>query len=179
MLCRVRSRNAFRGRSVFLGSYVWSKAIDDGNSYRRQGDQGELAQDSLHASEKSAGYDVRHRVVASFLYEVPVCGPGKPCFGSAGRVLLGGWQVNGNRSRRRADFSSHRFWPAPPPRTARAHPAPIVVAGVSPYLPEKPAKRRPLAQCHGVQLCGAFHHRPRRCQRLGRTGHERGRFARF
>ncbi|HYO83522.1 MAG TPA: TonB-dependent receptor [Bryobacteraceae bacterium] len=78
-------------------SHTWAKAISDGNSYRRQGTQGELAQDFLNVSERAlTGYDVRHRFVANALYELPVCRTTEACFGSrAARWLLGGWQING------------------------------------------------------------------------------------
>ena len=87
----------FRGGFTALASYTWSKAIADGNSYRRQGAQGELAQDFLHNRERGlVGYDVRQRVTGSFLYDLP--------FGSGKRVpvsnkvldrIAGGWQLSG------------------------------------------------------------------------------------
>ncbi|MCS7027007.1 MAG: TonB-dependent receptor [Bryobacteraceae bacterium] len=85
------------GNFSFLTSYTWAKAISDGNSYRRQGFQGELAQDFLNVSERAlTGYDVRHRFVANFLYAIPLCQAKSSCFGSAAaRAMLGGWQWNG------------------------------------------------------------------------------------
>lgn len=81
----------------FLTSYTWSKSISDGNSYRRQGIQGELAQNFLQNSEKAlTGFDVRHRFVTSFLYELPFCRTSQACFGSrVARAVLGGWSTNG------------------------------------------------------------------------------------
>jgi hypothetical protein len=85
------------GGLSFLTSYTWAKAISDGNSYRRQGFQGELAQDFLNVSERAlTGFDVRHRAVANFLYQIPFCQTKDGCFGSGvARTLLGGWQWNG------------------------------------------------------------------------------------
>ena len=88
----------FRNGFTMLGSYVWSKTIADGNSYRRQGTQGELAQDFLHNRERGlTGYDVRQRFVTSFLYSLP--------FGKGQRVgstvsgwadkIIGQWQISG------------------------------------------------------------------------------------
>jgi outer membrane receptor protein involved in Fe transport len=81
----------------FLTAYTWAKAISDGNSYRRQGFQGELAQDFLNVSERAlTGFDVRHRLVVNFLYQIPFCQTKDGCFGSAvARTVLGGWQWNG------------------------------------------------------------------------------------
>ncbi len=80
-----------------LVAYTWAKAISDGNSYRRQGSQGELAQDFLNVSERAlTGFDVRNRLVANFVYQIPFCRTSATCFGgSAARLLLGGWQWNG------------------------------------------------------------------------------------
>ena len=82
---------------TFLSTYTFSKTIADGNSYRRQGTQGELAQDFLHNRERGlTGYDVRNRFVTSFVYEFPF---GKGRRFSPGSTMLdhiaGGWQVSG------------------------------------------------------------------------------------
>ena len=87
----------FRSGFTALSSYTWSKTIADGNSYRRQGTQGELAQDFLHNSERGlTGYDVRHRFTASFLYELPF-GKGKlvPVSNRVLDAIAGGWQISG------------------------------------------------------------------------------------
>lgn len=118
----------------FLTSYVWSKTISDGNSYRRQGIQGELAQDFLRNGEKSlTGYDVRHRIVGNVLYEVPLCAPGKPCFGKAiGRTILGGWQATAIVQAQ----SGFPFTPVLASSTANngRTTRPNVVTGVNPYV---------------------------------------------
>jgi hypothetical protein len=71
--------------------------IADGNSYRRQGTQDELAQDFLNKSERGlAGFDVRQRFVASALYGLSF-GKGKR-FGSGSKLVeavMGGWQTSG------------------------------------------------------------------------------------
>jgi hypothetical protein len=87
----------FRGGFTALASYTWSKAIADGNSYRRQGVQGELAQDFLHNRERGlVGYDVRQRVTGSFLYDLPF-GGGKrvPVSNAVLDRIVGGWQLSG------------------------------------------------------------------------------------
>jgi outer membrane receptor protein involved in Fe transport len=119
-----------------LGSYTWSKAISDGNSYRRQGSQGELAQDFLNNSERAlTGFDVRHRVVSNVLYEVPFCGKGTACFaGRVGRALLGGWQVNGI-VQAQSGFPFTALLASATANNGRAT-RPNIVAGVSPYVPE-------------------------------------------
>lgn len=71
-------------------SYVWSKVIDDGG-----GDH----QDSynMRADRAVTSYDIPHRLVVSYIYELPF-GRGRR-FGSntprAVNWILGGWQVNG------------------------------------------------------------------------------------
>jgi outer membrane receptor protein involved in Fe transport len=119
-----------------LGSYTWSKTISDGNSYRRQGVQGELAQDFLNNSEKAlTGFDVRHRFVSNVLYEIPLCASGQPCFGAAiGRALLGGWQVNGI-VQAQSGFPFTVLLASATANNGRST-RPNVVAGVDPYVPK-------------------------------------------
>ncbi len=82
----------FSSGVAILGSYVWAKSLDlasnDGNSgvgnqatnpFRQNLDKG------------PSDFDVRHRVVTSFLYEIPLFNKSR----GALRTLLGGWQVNG------------------------------------------------------------------------------------
>jgi len=80
------------------------------------------------------GYDVRRRVAGNFLYEVPLCGPGKPCFGPAGRALLGGWQVNGI-VQAQSGFPFTVLLASSTANNGRST-RPNVVAGVSPYVPD-------------------------------------------
>jgi hypothetical protein len=74
-----------RGYSV-LASYTLSKAKDNTSS-----DDGYNAQDQLNPEDNYglADTDQRHRVVTSFVWELPSPGAG------ASKVVLGGWQFNG------------------------------------------------------------------------------------
>jgi hypothetical protein len=73
-----------------LGSYTWSKAIDDNaTSFNLQNWDG--------VTRGPAATDFRHNVTISSLYELPV-GRGKRFGGSmpaAADAILGGWQMNG------------------------------------------------------------------------------------
>ena len=73
----------------FEGSYAWSKTIEDGMSH----------QDSynIKASRSLASFDIAHRFVMSYLYELPF-GQGRIFGADTSRVvnfLIGGWQLNG------------------------------------------------------------------------------------
>jgi hypothetical protein len=75
-----------------LGSYVWSKFIDlasnDGNgSTAAQGSN----PFNWFADKGLSDFDVPHRFVTSFIWEVPFLNTGN----SLKRTLLGGWQING------------------------------------------------------------------------------------
>jgi hypothetical protein len=75
-----------------LGSYVWAKALDlmsnDGNS----GTGNQVTNPFRWALDKGrADFDVRHRVVNSFLWDIPL---GRKSQGFR-KVVLGGWQLNG------------------------------------------------------------------------------------
>jgi hypothetical protein len=83
-----------RGLS-FLAAYTWSKTIDDGSfpTGRRAIRAGTIAQnqDDLRAERGLSIFDIRHRFVISYLWEIPVFRSQR---GVVGRVL-GGWQLNG------------------------------------------------------------------------------------
>jgi hypothetical protein len=76
----------------FLGSYQISKSTDNGSGEIEANDTA-FAWD-LNAEQGYARYDQRHRVSASFGYELPF-GPGKRYLSSGGAAAyaLGGWQV--------------------------------------------------------------------------------------
>lgn len=71
------------------GSYAWSKVFDNGSNH----------QDSYNilADRAVTSYDITHRFVVSYIYELPF-GRGRH-FGShtpsAVNAVLGGWQING------------------------------------------------------------------------------------
>lgn len=73
----------------FEGSYTWAKAIDEGMSHQNSY--------NIRASRGLTSYDIAHRFVVSYIYELPF-GRGRR-FGSGWNkwvnALLGLWQVNG------------------------------------------------------------------------------------
>jgi hypothetical protein len=73
----------------FEGSYTWAKAIQEALSH--------VDSYYMRASRSLADYDIAHRFVASYIYELPF-GRGRR-FGTdwnrAVNAVLGGWQVNG------------------------------------------------------------------------------------
>jgi len=82
------SRRFSRG-VYFEGSYTWAKAIHEGLSH----------QDSyyIRASRSLAEYDIAHRFVVSYIYELPF-GRGRRWGANWSRLsnaVLGGWQING------------------------------------------------------------------------------------
>lgn len=90
LLSRVERR--FPGGLTFLGSYTYGHAIDDSSG-------GNVAQNArnLRADRGNSDFDARHRVVASYIYELPF-GRGK-AFGKDWRptlnAILGGWELSG------------------------------------------------------------------------------------
>jgi len=74
---------------TFEGSYTWSKAIDNGTSHQNAYD--------IRASRSVSDLDITHRLVMSFIYELPF-GRGRRFGSSVSRLtdaLFGGWQING------------------------------------------------------------------------------------
>jgi hypothetical protein len=79
---------------TFLGAYTWAKVLADVN-----GLGGSRAQDfyNRRAERGRTSFDIAHRFVASFNYELPI-GAGKPVLGDAKGALqkiLGEWQAGG------------------------------------------------------------------------------------
>jgi hypothetical protein len=90
----VRVDKRYSDGLFFLGSYQLSKSTDNGSGEIEANDTA-YAWD-LDADRGYARYDQRHRVSASFGYELPF-GPGKPWLSNGGvaAYALGGWQVQG------------------------------------------------------------------------------------
>ncbi|PYV20950.1 MAG: TonB-dependent receptor, partial [Acidobacteria bacterium] len=89
----VRAEKRLSSGLYLLGSYTWSHAIDVGNT-----DDFSFSQCCFKKLDKGNGdYDVRHRAVLSYVYELPF-GRGKHFLSGvsgAANKLIGGWQVNG------------------------------------------------------------------------------------
>jgi len=86
-----------KGLSGLLG-YTWSHAIDNVVLEFGGGAAGPQPQDprNLKAERGNSIIDLRHRLTASYLYELPF-GKGKAMMNRGGiaNVVLGGWQTNG------------------------------------------------------------------------------------
>jgi hypothetical protein len=82
--------------------YTWAKAIDEksaaaGIGSTGSGYQGFMDNHDARRDRGSADFDVDHRVVGSFVYDLPF-GHGKRLLSTAPKVvdtLLGNWQING------------------------------------------------------------------------------------
>ena len=86
-----------RGLS-FRTAYTYSKSIDESQEHLAAGGTGSFTQNPANVLGERRGpsdFDVRHRFVASYVYEVPF-GPGRSYL-TAGPLsyLLGGWRVSG------------------------------------------------------------------------------------
>jgi len=89
------TRRLDNGLSV-LGAYTLSKSTDNGSGIRTLGSDTLFPQNSfcLECEWGPSVFDVRHRFVASVIYELPF-GDHKPFAQSGvGAAVLGGWQVS-------------------------------------------------------------------------------------
>lgn len=82
----------------YLASYTYSKSMSDSPSFRSPGMEPEVPQDNfnLDAEWGPAGCDIRHRFVASLIYQVPFSANpagSTSAWTRAARRVLGGWQV--------------------------------------------------------------------------------------
>ena len=139
-----------RGLS-FLASYTYSKSMSDSPSFRSAAMEPEVPQDSfnLDAEWGPAGCDIRHRFVASLIYQIPFSARPKTdesAWRRTARLILGDWQVAAiHQAQSGFPFTISVFGD-----TANAGALlninPVranVVPGVSPYLPadERTAER--------------------------------------
>jgi len=88
----------FAAGLFLLGGYTWSKAIDDGPASADVFAGGDVVnvQNSAAPDEKGLSlFDVRHRFVLSWIYELPFRSRGNRTLDQ----FLGGWQLNGVVSR--------------------------------------------------------------------------------
>jgi len=81
-----------------LVSYTWAKSIDDASNFFSSAGDPNFQQNSynLRAERGRSNFDLRHRLSASFSYDLPF-GKGHKYFGEQGWVstLLSGWQSFG------------------------------------------------------------------------------------
>src|SRR6266404_5704913 len=96
----VTARYQGRHGLYFEGSYTVGKSIDDGSSFF--GSTGERAgledRTNLAADRGPSSFDIRHRAVFVYVYDLPI-GPGHRFLGwsnGINRQVLGGWQISGN-----------------------------------------------------------------------------------
>ena len=94
----VRIERRFNNGLSFLSSYAWSKSIDDGSGISTASDSSGAAQNvrNLRAERALSDYDVTHRWVLSYVYDLPF-GKGKRIAPSnkAADLLVSGWQMTG------------------------------------------------------------------------------------
>jgi hypothetical protein len=92
----LKVQRRFSNGLQFLSSYTWSKSLDYGGSAASGGGQtgGPQTVTDLDAGHGPSGFDVRHRLVFSGVWELPF-GPGKPMLteGVMG-MIFGGWQLS-------------------------------------------------------------------------------------
>ena len=88
----------FRGGLQFLGSYTYGKALDYGGSAASGGGAVGNPQTvtNLEAGKGPAGFDVRHRAVVSWVWELP-WGANRRWLSEGGLLgaIAGGWQLAG------------------------------------------------------------------------------------
>jgi len=87
---------------LFTTVYTWAKSIDSKSAAAGIGNdvagwQGFLDNNNIRRDRGRSEFDVDHRLVSSFVYELPI-GRGKKFGGKmnkAADLVIGGWQVNG------------------------------------------------------------------------------------
>ncbi len=88
---QLRAEKRYSSGLQFTASYTWSKAIDFQSSLNFSGENRPQDAFSLRDVRGLAAFDVRHRFVTSFGYELPFFRGSR----SLASTLLGGWVLSG------------------------------------------------------------------------------------
>ena len=96
---QLSAEKRFSSGLSFLAAYTFSKSIDDVSFSGNIGAQPAQAQNAYdqHAEKGLSYFDVPHRVVGSFVWELPF-GHGRRFLNGGGKVLgylVGGWSLSG------------------------------------------------------------------------------------
>lgn len=136
---------------TFLANYTYSHSYSDSPSFRSPAMEPEVPQDSFNVAAEwgPAGCDIRHRFVASVIYQLPYQASATLASSSwkkTARVLFGGWQIAGIvQAQSGFPFTISVFGDtANAGALLNVHPVRAnAVPGVSPYLPasERTAER--------------------------------------
>lgn len=137
------TRRFSQGISV-IASYTWSKSIDDTSGIRVQGFDTLFPQNSdcIECERGLSSFDVRHRVVTSVLYDLPV-GEGRR-WNIANPVMnafVGGWQLGGILTLQSGVPGSLTIGGVDNASTSDGGYDRPVSTGVSPYLSNKTPSR--------------------------------------
>ncbi|MGH9845054.1 MAG: hypothetical protein ACREEM_40580, partial [Blastocatellia bacterium] len=96
-----KAQKRFSSGLSFLASYTWSKSMDvsseRGNGDRGGGFEGGDPRNLIGYFHARSGFDIRHRFVVSYVYELPF-GKNKTYWNnlpSAANWVIGGWEVSG------------------------------------------------------------------------------------
>ena len=89
---QVRAERRFSKGFSFVSSYTFSRAIDDGDGISAASDVGTAAQNArfLRAERGLSAYDVTHRWVLSYVWDLPFHSASK-----AANAIISGWQLTG------------------------------------------------------------------------------------
>jgi hypothetical protein len=96
---QLRAEKRFSHGLTFLASYTWAHALDIASNAdlgAQNGGEFRFYQ-TPNREYGNSDFDIRHRLVLSYLYELPI-GHGKPLLGSASgplNYMAGGWQIGG------------------------------------------------------------------------------------
>lgn len=96
---QLRAERRYAQGLTLLGSYTWSKSIDDHSGWTGAGDnnQAQNNHDWVKTMRGLSNFDLRHRLALSYIYELPM-GAGRFLFGDAsgfGNWLASGWELSG------------------------------------------------------------------------------------
>ena len=81
----------------FLSSYTWAKSLDFGGTAASGGGStgGPQTVTNIRAGRGASGFDVRHRWITNYVWELPFGQGRKWATGAVPSAIIGGWQASG------------------------------------------------------------------------------------
>ncbi|MGH9671804.1 MAG: TonB-dependent receptor domain-containing protein [Bryobacteraceae bacterium] len=90
-----RLERKFSNGLSFLAAYTWGHSLDNSRSNNDNGDPGPTNSRDINAEHASSNFDIKHRVVFSYVWELPFGANKRRATGGPGAAVLGGWSVSG------------------------------------------------------------------------------------
>ena len=93
--CWCALERRFSNGLSFLAAYTWGHSLDNSRSNNDSADPGPTNSRDINAEHGSSNYDIKHRFVYSYVWELPFGSGKRWATDGVGAAVLGGWSFSG------------------------------------------------------------------------------------